>query len=192
MRRRAITALLACAGLLLLVAASVRCSGALRELDQRGFDALSGGPSDGGAVRLLAGIADPLPFVVLVTALVCAAVVRGRPRAALAIAAIATLAALSTEALKRTLDQGTLHGGAFPSGHTTAAFALTAGLVIAAPERWRRTALLAGAALATAIGLSTVRLGWHTPTDVVGGFLVAATVTAAVVIAAQPLSGSAR
>jgi membrane-associated phospholipid phosphatase len=193
MRRSSASApavLLACAGLLLVTVAAVRWWAGLRDLDLQAFDAVSGAPAD-GVVRVVAGIADPLPFVVLAAALAGVALARGRLRAALAIVTILALAALTTEGLKRTLDQGTLHGGAFPSGHTTAAVALVACLVIALPGRRRRVALVAGGCAAAAVGVATVLLGWHTPSDVVGGALVAGTVTAGVVTAVSG-SGSSR
>ncbi len=178
--------MLACSALLLLLVAAVRWSASLRDLDARGFDALSGGIGDNGAVRVVAGVADPLPFALIGAALVCLAALRGLPRVAVAIAALLASAALTTEMLKRVLEQGTLHGGAFPSGHTTAACALAAGLAIALPRRARPAALGAGA-----VGVATVLLGWHTPSDVAGGVLVAGTATATVMTVLARLPAAA-
>jgi membrane-associated phospholipid phosphatase len=64
----------------------------------------------------------------------------------------------------------------FPSGHVTAAavsvFALL--LVSAGAARW--VVGLAGWAWVGAVGVSTLVAGWHRPSDVVGGILLAATV----------------
>src|SRR5258705_13826649 len=48
-----------------------------------------------------------------------------------------------------------------------------AAVLVAAP-RWRPALAAAGAAFATAVGCSIVVLAWHYPSDVLGGWLVAA------------------
>jgi hypothetical protein len=55
--------------------------------------------------------------------------------------------------------------------------------VLAAPGRLRPAVATVGAAFAVAVSYSFLALGWHYPSDVFGGFLVAATWTAAVVAA---------
>lgn len=177
-------AMIACAGLLLLTIAAVRWWPAFRDVDARAFARLSD-DDDQGVVALVAGIADPLPFVLLGAGLTAVAAARGRRGSALAIVFLLAVAALATETLKLALGQGTLHAGAFPSGHTTAAFALAAALVIAAPQRMRPAAAVAGAVVATAVGMATIVLGWHSPSDVVSGVLVAGAVTGVVVAAAR-------
>lgn len=184
--------MIACIGLLLVTIAAVRWSPAFRDLDARTFDALSGTTGDAGAVRLVAGIADPIPFLVLGAVLVGLACARGLPRLALAIVALLASAAAATKVLKLILSQGTLGAEAFPSGHTTAAFALAAGLAIAVPRRMRRAALVTGVSLAAAVGAATILLGWHSPSDVLGGVFVAGAAAAAVVsaVASDPRSVS--
>jgi hypothetical protein len=62
---------------------------------------------------------------------------------------------------------------AFPSGHATAAMALAVALVIVVSPRLRPLAALCGTAFALAVSFSIVALGWHFPSDVVGGYLLA-------------------
>jgi membrane-associated phospholipid phosphatase len=61
----------------------------------------------------------------------------------------------------------------FPSGHAATTLALGLALVDAAPGRWRATAAAFAVVCSTAVGLALLTLGWHYPSDVVGGFLIA-------------------
>ena len=45
--------------------------------------------------------------------------------------------------------------------------------VLVAPPAWRATVALVGGAFAIGVGYGVVVLGWHFPSDVIGGFLVA-------------------
>lgn len=56
-------------------------------------------------------------------------------------------------------------GFAFPSGHTTMAFALAASLHPSVVPRWRWALW----ALATAVGVARLHVGVHWPADIVGG-----------------------
>jgi membrane-associated phospholipid phosphatase len=133
--------------------------------------------------EVLVRLADPLPFALLSGAVLTVALVRGGLRLA-AILGIGLLGAcLTTQALKQiTADPRGIElvpyahvsTAAWPSGHTTAATALALCLVAVAPARLRRRAAVAGAALAIAVALSVMLLGWHFPSDVLGGFCVAA------------------
>jgi len=74
--------------------------------------------------------------------------------------------------------EGTIGGAdvapeAFPSGHSTAAMAIALCLVLAAPARLRPLAALVGAGFALGVAFSVIALGWHFPSDAVGGFLLA-------------------
>jgi membrane-associated phospholipid phosphatase len=114
---------------------------------------------------------------------VLVALARRRLTVALAVAAILLGANLTTELLKPLLAEpraANLLGGlspvgaaSWPSGHATAAMALALASTIAAPARLRPYVAAAGAAFAVAVSYSFLTLGWHYPSDVFGGFLVA-------------------
>lgn len=131
---------------------------------------------------------DPNPYVYLVLVPLIVALLRGRPRVVLAIGAIILGANASTELLKHVLVSprpGELVPGSaissWPSGHSTAAMSLALVLVLAVPARLRPAAAAFGASVAIAVGYSVLATGLHYPSDVLGGFLVAATWTLAVV-----------
>jgi hypothetical protein len=78
---------------------------------------------------------------------------------------------------------------AWPSGHATAAMTLALAAVLVAPRARRPLVAVAGGAFAVAVGVAVVALHWHFPSDVVGGYLVAATwslVVAAALRALEP------
>jgi membrane-associated phospholipid phosphatase len=143
---------------------------------------------------LLNGIAhlgDPKPFTVLSLALVAVALLRHRPRVAVAVAAILAGANVTTQILKPALAQirapvdGLAHVAAasWPSGHATASLSLAMCAVLVAPARLRPAVATAGAAFSVAVTFSLLSLGWHFPSDVVGGYLVVGTWTALAVSA---------
>ena len=61
----------------------------------------------------------------------------------------------------------------FPSGHATAAMSMAVALVLVAPRGHRWAAVILGAAYALAISVTVIILGWHYPSDVLAGTLVA-------------------
>jgi membrane-associated phospholipid phosphatase len=137
---------------------------------------------------------EPALFVCWASALVFVALARGRPRLALAAAAVTLLAPYTAERLKPLLahphDQvgGVRIGPAsWPSGHSTAALALVLAAVLVAPARLRPLVAAAGAAFAGVVGVLLLVLAWHMPSDVLGGYLVAA-VWGALAVAALRVS----
>jgi membrane-associated phospholipid phosphatase len=112
--------------------------------------------------------------------LVVAALARGRPRVALAVAIVMALAPLTAETLKPLLahphsNMGDVHVGAasWPSGHATAALTVVLCAVLVAPTRMRPLVAALGAAFALGVGCSLLILAWHMPSDVLGGYLLA-------------------
>ena len=124
--------------------------------------------------------------VATVALAVCAAVLVAlrRRRPDLAAVALVTIAGanLTTHLLKPLLARVDLFGGegarsitaAFPSGHATAAMSLALVAVIVAPRRWRGWVSLAAAGYAGTVGVGLIVRVFHFPSDVVGGFLIAA------------------
>lgn len=59
-----------------------------------------------------------------------------------------------------------------PSGHTTVAVSLAVALVLVTAAGVRALAALIGTAVATAMGVATLALGWHRPSDAVAAVFV--------------------
>lgn len=174
-----------CAGLLILTWVLAFHVGAFRHADQSIYDGFGGlrRPRVNSLANFIAGLCNPRPYVYLIGAPVLIALFRRRPRVAVAIAAILLGANLTTQLLKPLLAEprpdATLGGAirvspaSWPSGHATAAMSLALCFVLAVPWRLRAAAAALGAAFAIAVSYSFLTLGWHYPSDVFGGFLVA-------------------
>lgn len=138
------------------------------------------------AAEMLVHTLNPLPFSFWAATLICVALARGRPRAALAAAAVMALAVVSSETLKPLLASEPrffVGPASWPSGHSTAAAALAVGAVLVAPDRWRPLVGLAGVVFAVTVGTALLMLGLHMPSDVLGGYLVVGLWTALAVAA---------
>jgi membrane-associated phospholipid phosphatase len=185
MPRRARLALTgACIGVLLLVAIwyVAHYIGFVRHADAsvlNGFVGL-GEPRLDRVTNAIAGLCDPKPFVFLAAIPVVVAFLRGRPRVAVTLAVILLCANETTELLKPLLAgprdfvaAAPLSDASWPSGHATAAMSLCLCWVIAVPARLRPAVAAVMGAFAIAVSYSFLELGWHYPSDVLGGFLVA-------------------
>jgi membrane-associated phospholipid phosphatase len=142
---------------------------------------------DGPLVRpfalFFAQLCDPHVFVWFAAALVIVALLRRRPRTAVAVAVVLLAANVTTQLLKPALatprhsppleDAGQIVAASWPSGHATAAMAIALCLILVAPARLRPWAAAVGALFAVAVTFSLLTLGWHYPSDVLGGLLVA-------------------
>jgi membrane-associated phospholipid phosphatase len=134
--------------------------------------------------RLANGLLDllnPLLYTLWALLLVATALLRRRPRVALAVAIVLPAAPLSAELLKPLLAHPhaqigyqSIGAASWPSGHATAAMTLVLCALLVAPHRLRPTVAVLGAAFAIAVGFSLLILAWHMPSDVLGGYLLAA------------------
>ncbi|WP_432989177.1 phosphatase PAP2 family protein [Dactylosporangium sp. CA-233914] len=147
------------------------------------------------AMTAVTHTADPgVAQTLLAVAVVALAVTRRRRLAAFAAAAAlfgtgVRLALLHLIARPRPEHRLVASAGfAFPSGHTTSS-ALAAGVLVVLavtllrPGPWRRLAVVAAVAWTGLVGVSRVALLAHWPTDVLGGWLLAATVVMALYVA---------
>ena len=131
----------------------------------------------------VASLFDPGGFAILALGLVGVALARRRVRLAVVVAVVLAAANVTTQALKQGLPTG-LTGdigpgvGSWPSGHTTAAMVVALCAVLVSAPRWRPVVAAAGGLLAIAVVYSLLILQRHYPSDIVGGYLVAACWTA--------------
>jgi membrane-associated phospholipid phosphatase len=130
--------------------------------------------------EFVASLCNPTPYVYLAAVPIAVALIRRRPWLAAAIALIMLGANETTQLLKPLLssprviiEPTVMVTGGLPSGHATAAMSLALCAVIAAPARARPLVAATMAAFAIAVCYSILELGWHYPSDVLGGFLVA-------------------
>lgn len=181
---------------LVLIAAATACAvaaavvyaiavhvGVMRRADGQvlaGFTGLRGAHSDRAATALQR-LFDPVAFALLGAAVVGVGVACGRARVALAAGAAMLAANVTTQLLKPALATtrpevpgATVSSHSWPSGHATAAMSLALALVLVSPPRRRPLAAAAGGLVAVAVGYSVLVRGVHYPSDVAGGFLVAA------------------
>lgn len=139
---------------------------------------------DSLAARIVS-LFEPNPYIYLVLGVLVVALLRGRPRIVLAVGVIVLGANVTTELLKHVVAAprpGSLFDGevswlpthSWPSGHSTAVMSLVLASVLAVPARLRPAVAALGGALAVAVGYSLLVRLIHYPSDVVGGFLVAA------------------
>jgi membrane-associated phospholipid phosphatase len=178
-----------CAGLLPLVWFLAFHVGFVEHADQSiflGFRDLGRGPIPRLA-RHVARLCDPKPYTCLALVPVAVALLRRRRLLAVTLAVILLSAPGTTELIKPLLAQTRPHSlfgdlqpvgpVSWPSGHATAAMSLALTAVLAVPARFRPAMAALGALFAIAVSYSFLTLGWHYPSDVFGGFLVAGTWT---------------
>lgn len=130
----------------------------------------------------VAHLADPAPYALIGLALAVLALARRRPRTAAAIVVLLFVTGATTESLKHLLAHprfsewlgaGQIGAASWPSGHATASMTLALCAVLAVPQRLRPAVALVGAAFAMAVSYAILALGWHFPSDVIGGLFVA-------------------
>jgi membrane-associated phospholipid phosphatase len=148
-----------------------------------GFAALQR-PSINGIADFLAQTCNPAPYAVVgVGTILLALGVRGA-RTAAAVTVLLVGANVSSQVLKPLLAQhrelyftdwhlNNIHDGSYPSGHATAAMAISLALLIVVPRAYRPLTAALGVLFTLAVTFSILLLSWHFPSDIVGGFLVA-------------------
>ena len=157
--------------------------GIFRQADLKILDGFAGlhRPRVDRVANFIAHLCDPRPYVYFAAAVVLVALFRRRPGVALTIALILFGANVTTQVLKPLLatprpvlpGEASIAAASWPSGHATAAMSLALCCLLAAPVRLRPFVAALGAAFAVAVSYSFLTLGWHYPSDVFGGFLVA-------------------
>jgi membrane-associated phospholipid phosphatase len=178
-RTLVIVAILCAAGVLLVYLLAVHTHGG-RELDQVAYEGRSVvRPRATQASERLLRTISRTSLALLGGALVLTALLRRRPRLALAVAVALGGAVVTTEVLKRWIFDRpvdpTVSGipeNSFPSGHATIGMSLALGLVVVVVHHWRWLAAIGAAFVATAFGTGVLTTGWHRPSDVVGAYLV--------------------
>ena len=160
-----------------------------RSLDLRALDRVS--RLDDGRLELpleaAAALINPIPYALLAAAVMAVGYVRRGRIGAIVVAVILVAPNAITQWLKTATAEdriGTrnivhVEAASWPSGHATAAMALALAALLVAPARLRVFVGAAGLAFAGVIGLCVVALGWHFPSDVAGGYLVAGAAAAA-------------
>jgi membrane-associated phospholipid phosphatase len=147
----------------------------------QGFLGLQGPTSSPIAWRV-AHLGDALEVGLIGATLALIAAARGRPRTALFVLVLLGVTSLSSQVLKALLayprhdpvsNLTFIRPEAFPSGHATASMAIAIALVVVVPNRLRPAAAIVGAGFTIGVSFSIVALGWHFPSDVVGGYLLA-------------------
>ncbi len=112
--------------------------------------------------------------------LVAIAAARGRRYLALGVGTIIAGSNITTQVYKALIDRPQLlplgerliNFNTLPSGHSTVAASLAAGLVLVAPVRLRPVAATIGALYACGMAAMTLAAGWHRPSDAVSAFVV--------------------
>ncbi len=108
---------------------------------------------------------------------------RKRRRVGLIVAGILVGAVSTTEALKREiltrpqlvrLSDLDVAVNTLPSGHSTTAMSVVVALILLVPKRGQFLAAILGAPYAVGIGIATVVVHWHRPSDVVAAWFVVA------------------
>ena len=172
-----------CAGALGVLAVAVYAIGAAGHLDRALFVHIDR-PEGSAAREFFNGVAQLGslgPLLILLGAICLLGWRLGRRREVCAALAVVAGANLTTQILKKALEHSRGHEFAgfelpwaesFPSGHTTAAATLGVALFLVVPQRHRGLAAIIGAGYVFAVGVAVVAVGWHFPSDVLGGLLV--------------------
>ncbi|HSF03533.1 MAG TPA: phosphatase PAP2 family protein [Solirubrobacterales bacterium] len=183
MRLTARGPLLAAAACFLGFVALVACAYAIAPVERWDATALHGLMElDSNSIGdPLARSADPLPIALALAALFAWGWALGRRREAIGALALVTVANVGGLVLQIALAHPRFHpilgsnqvgAEAYPSGHATSAMSIALAAVLVAPARLRVPVGCGAAAYVIAVSASLLVLGWHFPSDVLGGLLI--------------------
>jgi membrane-associated phospholipid phosphatase len=170
-----------------------------RRLDGEAFLRVSEGRLEPVADTFM-HVLDPFTAAAAGIVLVLVAHRRGR-RAAVTVAGFLIACNASAWVLEAALGELDPLGGEglrelgpafYPSGHATAAVSLALAAYLAAPDAHRTAVAAAGVALSALFGCAVVASGTHTPSDVLGAFLLAGAWAAPAVLIARGDSSPSR
>ncbi len=129
----------------------------------------------------MAALCNTAPYAVLASGVVAAAHHYRGPRVAAVTAAVIVVPNAVSQALKVITAEDRVNGPltpavhvapeSWPSGHATASLTLVLCAIAIAPAVHRMAVAAAGLGFAGIVGLAVTGLGWHFPSDVVGGYL---------------------
>lgn len=185
-RRNAVAGCLACIAGLGLVLVFAYWVGPLERLDRSVLDALSAptGSFANEAAYAAVKLADPVAFVIAATVAALIGLARGRIwDAVFAVALIAgtglldlALQALISHPRYRPIPAEGAYpfDNSYPSGHSAGALAISLAFLAVVPPSWRRPTAAVGALYTLAVSFSLPIVNYHFPSDVLGGWLLAA------------------
>jgi membrane-associated phospholipid phosphatase len=186
MRLTARSPLLAAAACFLAFGAMLACAYAITPIGRLDATALHGLMTLDGSIphsvtREITHSADPKPVMLMLAVLFAWGWALGRRREALGAVALVAGANLIGLILQVALAHPRFHpilgsnqvgAEAYPSGHATTAMSIALAAVLVAPMRLRLAVAAGAAAYVIAVSTSLMVLGWHFPSDVLGGLLV--------------------
>jgi membrane-associated phospholipid phosphatase len=171
-------------GALLALAYYVTPAAWLDSAALHGFNSLER-PSIAPIAEALANLCNPVPFALASAATIAIAFARRGARTAAAVSLLLVGANATSQTLKPLLAHhrelaATNWGGlenindaAFPSGHATAAMALSVAALMIVPRAYRPLTAAIGMLFTIGLSFALLILQWHFPSDIVGGYLVA-------------------
>jgi membrane-associated phospholipid phosphatase len=148
-----------------------------------GFSAVNR-PSVNGIATALAHLCNPLPYAIACLAVIAMAIKARGLRTAAAVGLLLAGANASSQLLKPALAYHrelyhthwhifNIRDAAFPSGHATAAMAISLAVLMIVPRAFRPLVATLGTLFTIAVSFSVLILRWHFPSDIVGGYLIA-------------------
>jgi undecaprenyl-diphosphatase len=199
--KRPIAGCVACAICLAMLVVLAYYAAPIGRLDAEVLDELAASPGSfpNFAVSLFERFADWLPQVAMVAVACLIALRAGRPRHAIAVVALVAGTALVTQALKvglshpryqPILGDHQISSTGFPSGHSAGVLAIVLAFAFVAPRSRRVFIAVVGIGLVLAVSASLIMLNLHYPSNVLGGWLVAAGLSFALIAAGIDLEAS--